>query len=86
MTGRRITEPPTRWPAGECPYGPGDYWKDAAGDWRGVTPNGLSVWLKNHVIVEHEDGTITVTPSILANGGKKNGWHGYLTKGVWNVC
>lgn len=30
-------------------------------------------------IVEHEDGTITVTPSIMDPGG----WHGFLERGVW---
>lgn len=35
----------------------------------------------NHDIEEHEDGTITVTPSILNNHGNK--WHGYLRKGIW---
>lgn len=83
MTGRRIECPSSSWDAGECPYEPGDYWKDKAGDWRGVTPNGLPVWLKNHQVAEHDDGTISVTPSILANGGKRNEWHGYLTNGEW---
>lgn len=30
-------------------------------------------------IVEHDDETITVTPSIM----DPSGWHGYLTNGVW---
>jgi len=85
--GRRIPEPPHEWLAGECPYEPGDYWQDAAGDWRGITPNGLPVWLKNHTVFANEaNGIITVTPSILANGGKKNEWHGYITDGVWREC
>jgi len=83
LVGKRIAAPPTEWPEGQCPYEVGDYWKDESGDWRGITPNGLPVWLKNHEVVEHEDLTITVTPSILANGGKRNEWHGYITKGIW---
>jgi len=31
-----------------------------------------------HTVVEHEDGTITVSPSILAPH-----WHGFLEHGVW---
>lgn len=86
MIGRRIPCPPNEWPASECPYEPGDYWQDAAGEWRGVTPNGLPVWLKNHAVVQNVEGAITVTPSILANGGKKNEWHGHLTAGEWKAC
>lgn len=45
--------------------------------------------LANHKIEEHEDGTISVTPSILVTGhedGKSTQRHGYLTRGVWNEC
>lgn len=46
--------------------------------------------LANHAIEEHEDGTISATPSILVKGHKDNGEpverHGYLTKGVWSEC
>ena len=39
--------------------------------------------LSNHTIVEHEDGTITVSPSILITGHHGKQWHGYLERGVW---
>ena len=39
--------------------------------------------LGNHTIVEHEDGTITVSPSILMTGHHGKQWHGYLERGVW---
>lgn len=45
--------------------------------------------LKKHTVTEHQDGTITVTPSILITGhenGKPTQVHGYLTKGVWKPC
>jgi hypothetical protein len=45
--------------------------------------------LTNHDVEEHEDGTISVTPSILVTGhnhGEQSQRHGYLTKGVWNEC
>lgn len=65
----------------------GDFYQDNHGDWHGVTPNGLHVWFKNHRVTEHEDGTITVSPSILANTGEGGVmWHGYLEKGFWREC
>jgi hypothetical protein len=45
--------------------------------------------LAGHQIVEHENGTITVTPSILTTGhhnGKQVEKHGYLTNGIWRDC
>ena len=39
--------------------------------------------LKNHEIIEHEDRTITVSPSILVYGHDNKQWHGYLERGVW---
>lgn len=37
-----------------------------------------------HVITEHDDGTVTVSPSILATTGSHgHDWHGYLERGVW---
>ena len=39
--------------------------------------------LGNHTVVEHEDGTITVSPSILIGGHHGKQWHGYLERGVW---
>jgi hypothetical protein len=53
---------------------PGDYVRLTGGPWverEGVpivvakTPSGHSCNLRNHAIVEHEDGTLTVSPSIL---------------------
>lgn len=39
--------------------------------------------LGNHDVVEHEDGTITVSPSILITRYDGKQWHGYLERGVW---
>lgn len=42
--------------------------------------------LSNHKVIEHDDGTITVEPSILITvfeGDKRINWHGYLQRGVW---
>lgn len=56
--------------------------------WQVTCPNGRGGCLLTHKVVEHEDGTITVTPSILIHpkeydGRKLPGWHGYLERGVW---
>ena len=44
--------------------------------------------LQEHEVIEHEDGTITVSPSILVTllwGMERaaHTWHGYLERGVW---
>lgn len=65
---------------------PGDYfWLQ--GRWYGMAPNGLLANLAAHKVTEHDDGTITVYPSILVDngeGGKR--WHGFLERGVWREC
>jgi hypothetical protein len=38
--------------------------------------------LSGHQVAEHDDGTITVSPSILTGRGERQ-WHGYLEHGVW---
>jgi hypothetical protein len=39
--------------------------------------------LNSHEVVEHEDGTITVSPSILISHWTGKQWHGFLERGVW---
>lgn len=39
--------------------------------------------LAGHDVTEHEDGTITVSPSILIEYGDVKSWHGFLERGVW---
>ncbi len=89
MQGKRVEFP--GWDS--LPYQPGDFFKDSNGEWRGMTPNGLFCWLKNHHVEEHEDGMISVVPgpwgsnSILVhNGFGKNEWHGFIEHGVWREC
>jgi len=76
---------------------PGDYCIDKRdGHWKAMTPNGHFGDLSDHEVTEHEDGTITVSPSILVSFGKevevvdgetgKPLWHGYLKKGIWTEC
>ena len=55
-------------------------------DWFCTTPNGLAGNLSAHQVEEHEDGTISVTPSILVTSGSKQAdpsWHGFLKRGIW---
>lgn len=64
------------------------YWKDQDLDcWFLYIPRCGAGRLSNHTVEEHEDGTITVNPSILMyghSGGNPMQRHGYLTRGVWN--
>ena len=65
----------------------GEYGKQH-GQWYGVppAPADLHANLSNHQVVEHEDGTITVSPSILVSltyPDQHWEWHGYLERGVW---
>lgn len=70
---------------------PGDYRRtqhpDGSWHWYCRTPNGHHGNLDAHDIVEHEDGTITVSPSILVTMRRESDevevWHGYLEHGTW---
>lgn len=48
-----------------------------------MTPNGRLANLKNHTVTEHDDGRISVQPSILVSSGGREEWHGFLENGVW---
>jgi hypothetical protein len=67
------------------------YWHTTGG-WQIYLPGCGLGGLKLHTVVENEDGTITVSPSILITSyatedgirlGKPITRHGFLTKGVW---
>jgi hypothetical protein len=68
---------------------PGSYGRTKMDDewvWRCRTPNGMGGLLSEHDVIEHDDGTITVSPSILVNRAHRTEpktWHGYLERGVW---
>ena len=47
----------------------------------GTGPCHLTTW----ELAEHEDGTITLHPSIH-DVGTPDGWHGFLVRGVWTAC
>jgi Family of unknown function (DUF6527) len=54
--------------------------------WRVRSPDGVGGRLDPsiHRVTEHEDGTITVSPSIAPR--EPGGWHGFLERGVWREC
>jgi len=86
MIGTRLPDE-TDW-SSNLPYG--SYWK-LNGTWYCIAPDGSFGRLSNHNVVEHEDGTITVTPSILISStSNKNQvvqkWHGFLERGIWRSC
>jgi hypothetical protein len=67
-------------------FAPGDYGKGSDGIWRARAPDVDSSMgsLEDHTITEHEDGTITVSPSLLLEPtATLKGWHGYLERGIW---
>lgn len=81
MIGRRLKD-------GDDVFEHGDYGRIGPElTWHGRPPRGHVGNLANHAIVEHEDGTISVTPSIKITSHDDEGvpsvWHGYLEKGVW---
>ena len=67
---------------------PGDYVKVKDGHFmiRVPDPKFHLGALVKHTIIEHEDGTITVSPSILHNEPNVGQWHGFLERGIWRDC
>jgi len=89
MIGRRVYLQPN-YPEVDGPYtlwlAEGDYGRDRDGFWKARPPGHHAGSLENHEVIEHEDRTITVSPSILITGYDGNSetkWHGYLERGVW---
>jgi hypothetical protein len=72
------------------PIEPGDYGQDADGLWYCRAPRGdflgcLGDGVRHHKVIEHDDGTITVSPSILVSN-HTGSWHGFLEHGIWREC
>lgn len=95
----RFGEPSKGWDSYENGQ-PGDYLKvdyDGRIEWWIRDPYGRVGRLTSHTITEHEDGTITVRPSIFDGDPITDeelqrygiaavagpGWHGWLEHGVW---
>lgn len=64
---------------------PGDYVKVPQGYFMSRIPQSKfhTGSLEGHDVTEHEDGTITVSPSILHTEPNVGVWHGFLEKGIW---
>ena len=63
---------------------PGSYMKvdyDGKDELYIVDPRGEIGRISTHTITWHEDGTVTVSPSIAPY--EPGGWHGYLEHGIW---
>lgn len=61
-----------------------DGW-DRMGWWQCCAPDGSqgSINPEKHRVTEHEDGTITVWPSLDWSQRTPGKWHGWLEKGIW---
>lgn len=85
MIGRRIyAKPDEDWIVNMQPC---DYGREPEGSrsWYCRLPSGALANLGAHEVTEHEDGTITVAPSIRVSGGPPGStpWHGFLERGIW---
>lgn len=86
MEGRRIYETED----GNLLLFDGDYgFSTRAGGGMGRPPGCNAGSFIDHDVTEHEDGTITVSPSIRLSimsdvyGELLEVWHGYLERGIW---
>lgn len=96
MNGKRLSDgkPPTS--AGEYSWMPYDrdrqFWPSSflgEGEWQLCAPDGRLGAIRAttekpqaHTVTVHDDGTITVSPSLVM----PSGWHGFLERGVWRSC
>ena len=58
--------------------------RDGDRTWMVRTPNGHLGNLGTHDVTENEDGTITVSPSILVSDNTGELYHGFLVAGEWS--
>lgn len=68
MVGRRVADGEMRGSACSEPGAYGRVLSDGEWIWYARTPNGLLGNLVNHEVVEHEDGAISVNPSLEVGG------------------
>jgi hypothetical protein len=84
MKGRRVYADTN----GDLYLAEGDYGFSPKADCWQVRPPGRHAGsIPKHEVTEHDDGTITVSPSILLYDvdvdGNSDNWHGYLEHGEW---
>jgi len=94
MQGIRVLPDSNGWLDDKAMNSPGAYGRATATElneqsrlrwWQICTPDGHVGCLdpKIHTVVEHDDGTITVTPSIDMSKRQPGAYHGWLRKGEW---
>ena len=82
--GRRIYPDPD---TGAMILSEGDYGRDLAGVWCVRPPSCHAGTIPDHTVIEHQDETITVEPSIvLQDEAGREIWHGYLVRGRWRLA
>lgn len=80
MKGRRVYANED----GQLHLAEGDYGYNPKSEHWQVRPPGCHAGsIPNHTVTEHEDGTVTVSPSIVLVDGVGGDWHGYLERGEW---
>jgi hypothetical protein len=70
---------------------PGDYCRTGGTAWGFRTPNGIYFAIDTadprcHALAEHEDGSVTLSPSVACSPGScgvAEGYHGHIERGVW---
>jgi hypothetical protein len=90
MQGRRLSDG-TDW---SSEWQPGDYAKRDDRYWLVNTPNSELALIDSQrwKVTEHEDGTVTMSPSILISaisptkGTRVELWHGFLERGIFRSC
>lgn len=74
---------------GQIKFAEGDYGRTIYDEWLARPPGFHLGSLSGHEVTEHEDGTISVHPSIKIHAPghtdekERVGWHGFLERGVW---
>jgi hypothetical protein len=61
-------------------------WRDRMNRWQVCSPTGDQGAIETHTVTEHEDGTVTMRPSLDWSQRRPGGWHGWLTAGEWTSC
>jgi len=90
MQGRRLLDG-TDW---NSEWQPGDYSKKDERYWLVCTPNNEMALIDSTrwKVTEHEDKTVTMSPSILISTINPNTnqyvelWHGFLERGIFRSC
>lgn len=82
MQGRRTDTDPYLYESGDYGFWEGLWYCCPKKGFLGCLGDGV----RNHKVTEHEDKTITASPSILIATHDVGTWHGFLEKGVWREC